>query len=708
MNPVQKLLAAIRGNIRYKMLVLVLFPIMLVMPVALAFAIIWGANFTYEQLFIKVNTDLSVSNDIFERIRTEYLNHLSQLGESFIFRTALGADNSAEIDRLVDRLKVSEGFSYLNVLDSNGRYRNEDGIDVSARVSSSLLSAFQGKASVGMEIYSAQDLGRLSRVLQQQVSMDLIDTPRARPESRTREDRGMMIRSLYPVKNSTDEVIAILDGGVLLNGNFQFVDTIRDLVYGPGSLSEGGIGTVTVFLDDVRITTNVPLRANERALGTRVSNEVRTHVLDEGQVWLDRAFVVNDWYISSYEPILDVDGNRIGMLYAGFLESPYRNALWQALAVLVLLFLGLMLMSAVASIRGAKSIFKPLELITDVVQATSSGTQSRIGDIESRDELGELARGFDAMLNLLQRRSEEIQQWADQLEDKVEERTAELIQKNADLQNTIRALRKTRQQLVIAEKLAALGELTAGVAHEINNPTQVILGNLDVMVDQLGPAIDPVRSEVDLVVQQVYRIQAIINNLLQYARPSEYAGYMAEVDVNTVVQDTLQLVKHLRQQYAFNIKLVLKSDVIVLINQQELQQVILNLLVNAIHALPDVGGEITISTMNWDDRGVAVVVRDNGSGIAEEDQSHIFNPFYSTKGQGEGTGLGLSVSYGLIRKYGGDLKVSSTTGKGAEFVICLLKEPEYIEDEDTIAGQLNELEQSAEKTLAHETLEKIA
>lgn len=93
-----------------------------------------------------------------------------------------------------------------------------------------------------------------------------------------------------------------------------------------------------MFLDDVRINTNVPLKAGERALGTRVSDEVRTQVLDNGKIWIDRAFVVNDWYISSYEPIIDVDGKRVGMLYAGFLEAPFRHELWKALGVLVSLF----------------------------------------------------------------------------------------------------------------------------------------------------------------------------------------------------------------------------------------------------------------------------------------------------------------------------------------------------------------------------------
>jgi two-component system NtrC family sensor kinase len=464
---------------------------------------------------------------------------------------------------------------------------------------------------------------------------------------------------------------------------------------------EGSIGTVTVFLDDVRITTNVPLRPGERALGTRVSDEVRSRVLDQGEVWIDRAFVVNDWYISAYEPILDDVGKRVGMLYTGYLESPYRTSLWRALVVLVLMFVILMLLSSIVAIRGAKSIFKPLESMTKVVNATRSGQAQRIGQVDSQDEIGELAREFDVMLDLLEERSRQVRDWADQLEDKVAERTAELQRKNADLLRTIRVLRETRQQLVVAEKLAALGELTAGVAHEINNPTQVMLGNLDVITAQLGPALRPVQSEIDLVIDQIYRIQEIINNLLQYARPNEFAGYMTEVDINTLVSDTLKLVQHMRKEATFSIELDLQASKQVKINQQELQQVLVNLIVNAIHAIQDRNGNILIMSRDWDNRGVMICVKDNGVGMNEEQLGRIFNPFYSTKGQGEGSGLGLSVSYGLIRRYGGNISVKSTPGEGAEFTVWLLSEPELIEDEATITEQLHAIETTAELATRH-------
>lgn len=686
------LIETIRSAVRYKLLALVLFPILLVMPIALVLAIYWGKGFSYDQLFIKVNTDLTVAHDVFKRIREDYLSRLALVAESHSFYVALDENDSESIKQQLAILKNTSGFDYLHILDTEGNLLIENFSVEYNRVSELVLSAAQGKPSVGIEIFDHKRMLAENKDLAQQMVLPLIETARARPTTRRIEDRGMVIRAVYPAKNSKGKVIALLDGGVLLNSNFAFVDTIRDLVYGPGSLPEGSIGTVTVFLDDVRISTNVALKPGERALGTRVSNEVRRQVLEQGEVWIDSAFVVNDWFISSYEPIVDINGERVGMLYAGYLEAPFRQAFWKALGVLVLLFIVLMVLSAWLSIRGAKSIFKPLEAMSAVVRATRDGKQLRIGKQESKDEIGELSRELDIMLDLLQERNKQIQQWAAQLEIKVTERTTELELKNADLHKTIDVLRKTREQLVLAEKMAALGELTAGVAHEINNPTQVILGNMDVVIEAMGSHIEPVSEEAELIIQQVYRIQDIINNLLQYARPGEYAGYIKEINVNTVVNNTLKLLKHMQRNYSFDIELDLKAEQVVRMNEQELEQVLVNLVTNAVHALDKEAGKICVSTRDWDNKGVVIQIKDNGSGMTQDQISRVFNPFYSTKNQGEGTGLGLSLSYGLMRRYGGNITVESEPGAGAEFYVWLLAEPVLVGDEETISEQLHELE----------------
>lgn len=215
------------------------------------------------------------------------------------------------------------------------------------------------------------------------------------------------------------------------------------------------------------------------------------------------------------------------------------------------------------------------------------------------------------------------------------------------------------------------------------------------MVEELGKNAKPVQKEIELVIEQIYRIRDIINRLLQYAHPDEYSGYISVVEVNSLVMDTLKLVGHLRNESKFEIKTDLKASQVVEINPQELQQVLVNLLVNAIHVLPDSKGEIIIKTRDWKDKGVVLSIIDNGKGIEEKHLKQIFNPFFSTKGQGEGTGLGLSISYGLVRRYGGNITAESVVGEGSEFSVWLLTEPKMMEDEEAIAEQLSAIEEGA-------------
>ena len=670
---------ATRGSVRRKLLTLALLPLALVLPLALAGLTVWGASFTYEQLYIKVNTDLAVAHDLFERIQRDHLDRLARLSDSYRFRSALAAGEKARLQQLIAQVEREAAFSYLRLIPLTD-----------------LDAADHASPGVGIELLGPSELEALDPALAASVRLPLIQTRRASPTERTMEDRAMVIRARHPVSNADGVVDSVLDGGVLLNNNFAFVDAIRDLVYGPGSLPAGSIGTVTVFLDDVRISTNVPRRAGERALGTRVSEEVRRAVLDKGETWINRAFVVNDWYISAYEPIVDINGDRVGILYAGYLEAPFRTALWKALGLALLLLVGLLALYAALAVRGAKSIFRPVEKMSRVVRATHLDQSLRVGRVESQDELAELAHEFDAMLDRIEQQTAHVQTWAAQLEEKVDERTTELQQRNDQLQCTINVLRETRRKLVTAEKLAALGELTAGVAHEINNPTQVMLGNLDILVAQLGDRLEPVRPEIDLIIEQIYRIQAIIEKLVKYARPDEYAGYLTQVDVNQVIRDTTALITHMQKNRAFRLKLELDATQHVTINEQELQQVLVNLDSNAVHALPDVGGEITLSSVDWDDLGVCIGVTDNGSGMDEDRRNQIFNPFYSTRREGEGTGLGLSVSYGLVKRYGGDITVASQPGVGTRFKVWLKTRPEIIEDAESIAEQLQAFEAGEE------------
>ncbi|MCB1775704.1 MAG: cache domain-containing protein, partial [Gammaproteobacteria bacterium] len=277
MRPIERIVGRVASSVRLKLLAMALVPVAVVVPLALFGLTSWSASFAYDQLYIKVNTDLAVAHDTFERIKRDELDYLLRLSESHRFRSAMEANDDAAVRGLIDELRQRAGFSFLRVIEPG------DETDLPTR------------ASVGIEILGPQQLAAIDPALARFVELPIVETRRARPSERTLEQRGMVIRAHQPVLDGSGRLMAVLDGGVLLNNNFGFVDQIRDLVYGPGSLPAGSIGTVTVFLDDVRISTNVPRVAGTRALGTRVSDEVVNAVLDEGRTWIDRAFVVNDW-----------------------------------------------------------------------------------------------------------------------------------------------------------------------------------------------------------------------------------------------------------------------------------------------------------------------------------------------------------------------------------------------------------------------------
>ena len=283
----------------------------------------------------------------------------------------------------------------------------------------------------------------------------------------------------------------------------------------------------------------------------------------------------------------------------------------------------------------------------------------------ANDEIGLVASHLDNLLNRLQVRDRQLREWNEELNARVDERTRELQLAN-------RQLEATTKQLIVSEKLATIGEVTAGVAHEINNPIAVMQGNLDVIRSLMGDKGNLARTEFNLLDEQIHRISQIVTRLLQFAKPEEYAGYVERHAADNVISDSLPLVRHLLNKARITIVRDDQSTRLVLMNRTELQQVIVNLIVNAIHAMPD-GGMLTLRTSDSDldgRPGVAIGVIDNGVGMAPDVMQKIFDPFFTTKRR-EGTGLGLSISQTLVTRQGGRISAESEPGKGTAFTVWL-------------------------------------
>jgi len=682
-----------RSSIRLKILGLSITPLILTLVTLLGMTSYWASTYSADQLDRKVRADLSVAEGFLKILEQQDLSNLKQLSLNQQLRESVERQQPSSISQQLYNFKALHRLDFVRLIPANNlshRVLQEPSL---GQIASRVLAA---NASAGLQLISPEELGVIDPELIDRVSITLHSTPRALPTSRDTERRGMFIRALHPVTNDEGVMIALLDSGRLLNRNNQFVDSIRDLVYRPGTLPEGGIGTVTLFLDDVRISTNVPSRQpnadlndTHRALGTRVSQDVNKRVLQSGESWVDRAFVVNDWYISAYNPIEDLAGKRIGMLYTGFLEQPYRDIHRKTLIELLCAFAIVAIISILLILRSTGLITHPIRRIHNVVQAVKVGRRQRIGMMDTNDEFSELAEQFDTMLDLLEDRNRQIQQAADVLEHKVQSRTQSLQDKTRELEEHIRLLQATRAQLVTKEKLAALGELTAGIAHEINNPAAVILGNMDLLQDTLGDNAVEVEEEIEIIIQQVYRIRALVNNLLQYSRPGEYTQSLSPLNINQVLDDTLLLVRHTLEKQNLKVTLSLQAKCSAEGNVQQLQQVFVNLVINAANATQG-AGDILIRSHDWYDnhelKGVVVDVEDYGRGIAEEVLPHIFDPFFTTRDNG--TGLGLSVSYGIIRRYGGDIQVQSEQGRGSVFSVYLLQQARYSDNDQATAERL--------------------
>ncbi|HMN70555.1 MAG TPA: cache domain-containing protein [Rhodoblastus sp.] len=659
-----------RRSVRHRLLAIALLPMLVILPLLLAISVYrWNARFD-EALISKVNDDLTIAHQYLGRILENAEEHLASAANSARMQEALktGDRPGGSVAAILEETAEARRLDFLYIVTSEGHVVASGHALAATSIRWNwpvIAAALDGRSKAAIDVFDAADLSAISPDLARRARMELIPTAASAPTARTEEERGLVLQAASPVILPSGQRAALV-GGVLLNQNLGFVDTINDLIYHGSGLPQGSLGTVTLFLDDIRISTNVRLFGAQRAIGTRVSEAVRKAVLDDGGAWLASAFVVNDWYISGYEPILDSYGRRVGMLYAGFLQKPFTAAKRQTLIEIALAFLVAVAATAPLFLRWAAEIFRPLERMTQTIARVESGElDARTERADARDEIGRVAVHLNRLLDQIHERDAQLRQWNEELNLRVEERTARLEAAHKELETTTK-------QLIMSEKLAAIGEITAGIAHEINNPVAVMQGNLEIIRDLMGGKAHEATIEFRLIDEQLRRISEIVTRLLQFAKPQEYAGFEEHYDVADIVVDTLPLVEHLLSKTTIAVEKEFHASRLVLMNRTELQQVLVNLMVNAIHVMPD-GGRLTIRTSDRDEGrrpGVAIEIADTGVGMAPDVAQRIFDPFFTTKRR-EGTGLGLSISQMLVTRQGGRISVRSELGKGTTFAIWL-------------------------------------
>lgn len=330
----------------------------------------------------------------------------------------------------------------------------------------------------------------------------------------------------------------------------------------------------------------------------------------------------------------------------------------------VLLFSGLLILIAtvVNGIFIRNQIQRPIAKLVDGIHQVTDLNLDYTLDVDSSDEIGDLAISFNKMTKRLRQDQKELQGWSNTLEDKVNEKTEEL--------------EKAQKQLILSEKMASMGKLAAVVAHEINNPMSGILIYSKLLEKNLqnNPSekvISELIEDLKMIQDESKRCGDIVKNLLLFSKKS--FGERSYTDLKIILTKSIELVRHKFRMS--DIKLIhdfTEEDTNLFCDSASIQQMAIALLINAVEAFPQKGGEVKVGLYRDEkNKQFRIEISDNAVGIHEDVIPRIFEPFYSTKDSDKNTGLGLAVVYGNVQRHGGTIDVKSKLYEGTTFIINL-------------------------------------
>lgn len=326
---------------------------------------------------------------------------------------------------------------------------------------------------------------------------------------------------------------------------------------------------------------------------------------------------------------VEIPTSAANLTVRGFLDRLTRASVTLSM-ILVLL-----------SLIWSRRIARPVKKLSYAALKIGQGDFDVQVDVRGNDEMSELARSFNRMASELHRREE--------------------------------ALRQAQAALIQSEKMAAFGQLSAGIAHEVKNPLAGILGYVQLAIRKVDKE-SPVYRHLSLIEKETKRCKNIIDNLMKFAR--QEAVEMRSTDLNQTVEEACVIVDHQLGLHRVHLQKELGADLPPFMgNANQIEQVLVNLMINADQAMEEQGGTVTITTRLADENTLEIRVRDTGPGIPDEFKANLFEPFFTTKPAGKGTGLGLAVSYGIVRDHHGEIRVEGTEGKGACFIITLPAAP---------------------------------
>ena len=516
-------------------------------------------------------------------------------------------------------------------------------------------AALSGRQVRGTVVVDADFLALESPELAERAYQPLRATPRARPTDRQASREGMFLVAAAPVRASDGRLLGAVLGGVLLNRDFELVDTIKDTVFRDVRYKGKDAGNVTIFLGDTRVTTNVMDVDGNRALGTRVSQEVSDGVLTRGEPWMGRAFVVNDWYLTVYEPIRDLHNRVIGMLYVGLLERRFtdiRDQLVRSLLVVTGLgVLGALFLTSFLAWR----LTRPLRgLVTATHRVADGRLDVPVAVATTNVELAELSDSFERMVGSLR------------------EKDAQVRAKQTELEQT-------------NQELAALNrnymEMLGFVSHELKNPLASAILNAYALRDGLlGPLSETQEGATVALARTLSNFQGMIKNYLDLSRieKGELAARKRPVLLTEVIEPVVETLHRQAESRRMILDVMVPKDTEAWADGDLLTVVFDNLLSNAIKYGRE-GGRIRVDA-EADDEGVTCRVWNEGEGIPEDKLGQLFAKFQrlhtAASGMGRGTGLGLFIVKEVVEKHGGRVWAESQEGQWARFSFTLPPRPE--------------------------------
>ena len=592
----------------------------------------------------RIRLDLNAAREIYQTRIQSLRSPLNITTLGFGFLSAVTRRDAPDLVTRLKRLAQEAELDFAGIVTKEGITLCRIGPDPipkeAVRVTNPLTDlALKRRVAVsGTVVLSNEFLSAENPELAERARIRLLPTPRAAPRDEKEETSGMALAAAVPIIEE-GELLGVIYAGVLLNQSTNIVDTVRDTVFQQEIYEGRSIGTATIFFNDLRISTNVMTPEGKRAIGTRVSREVKEHVLVEGKRWTDRAFVVSDWYITAYEPIEDILGERVGILYVGVLEAKYVDIRRKAITVFILITLAGMALAIGLGYILADKIMDPVHrLIVGSRQVAEGSLKPDIGPI-SKGEIGVLQNTFKDMVAAMGRRSAAAE-----------------------------------DRLIQSEKQASIGRLAAGVAHEINNPLTGVLAYTHMLLRRKDLD-DDMRSDLETIVESTERVRKIVKGLLDFSRQMKLDK--EPTDVNRLIRSVIEAMEN--QALVKGVKITFNAGEnlpMVTLDRNQIQSVVVNLIINALDAT-EPGDSINIYTATGlsasesGHKGIEITVADTGCGIPPENLDKLFDPFFTTKEVGQGTGLGLSVSYGIIQRHEGTIRVQSEVGKGTRFFVWL-------------------------------------